>query len=245
MICTVLKTKEYPPEEYLHFHPEEIANTEVKKSFFKELIDNLVHMPSTMKQLAVVQFFTWFAFFSMWVFTTPSVASHVFDIAEGDTTSASYNNAANWVGILFGVYNAVSAVYALLLPKLLKVIKRKNLHAFSLSMGGVGLISLLFIDNQYVLILPMIGIGLAWGSALAIPYAILSGSIPASNIGVYMGIFNFTITAPQILNGIFGGLIVKYLFNEDPVYALVMAGAFLLLGALASIYIVKDTKVSI
>jgi maltose/moltooligosaccharide transporter len=241
VLWTVFRTKEFPPKEYNSFHAEEIEKEkgEKKKGGIAEVFYNLVHMPKTMKQLAVVQFFSWYALFSMWVFTTPAVAANVFHIKAGDTSSAEYNNAANWVGILFGVYNAVSAVYALLLPKILEKISRKKMHAFSLIMGGLGLISLLFIQNQYLLILPMIGIGLAWGSALAIPYAILSSSIPATKVGVYMGIFNFTITIPQILNGIVGGLIVKHVFNNQPIYALVMAGIFLFLSA-GSVFFVQD-----
>ena len=241
VLWTVFRTKEFPPEEYDSFHAEEIEKEkgEEKKSGVAEVFYNLVHMPKTMKQLAVVQFFSWYALFSMWVFTTPAIAAHVFHIKAGDTSSADYNNAANWVDILFGVYNAVSAVYALLLPKILTKVSRKKMHAFALVMGGLGLISLLFIQNQYLLILPMIGIGLAWGSVLAIPYAILSSSIPATKVGVYMGIFNFTITIPQILNGVVGGLIVKHLFNDQPIYALVMAGVFLFLSA-GSVFFVQD-----
>ena len=241
VLWTVFRTKEFPPEEYDSFHADEIEKEkgEEKKSGVAEVFYNLVHMPKTMKQLAVVQFFSWYALFSMWVFTTPAIAAHVFHIKAGDTSSADYNNAANWVDILFGVYNAVSAVYALLLPKILTKVSRKKMHAFALVMGGLGLISLLFIQNQYLLILPMVGIGLAWGSVLAIPYAILSSSIPATKVGVYMGIFNFTITIPQILNGVVGGLIVKHLFNDQPIYALVMAGVFLFLSA-GSVFFVHD-----
>jgi maltose/moltooligosaccharide transporter len=160
-------------------------------------------------------------------------------LKTGDTSSAGYNNAANWVDILFAVYNGVSAIYALVLPHILKKISRKKMHAFALIMGGFGLVSLLFIQNQYLLIIPMVGIGLAWGSALAIPYAILSSSIPPAKTGVYMGIFNFTITIPQILNGIIGGLLVKHVFHNDPIYALVMAGVFLFISA-ATVFQVQD-----
>jgi len=167
------------------------------------------------------------------------MAAHVFHVKAGDTSSAAYNDAANWVDILFSIYNGVSAIYALLLPQILKKVSRKKVHAFSLVMGGLGLASLFLIHDKYLLILPMIGIGLAWGSALAIPYAILSSSIPATKTGVYMGIFNFTITVPQILNGIIGGLLVKHVFHNDPIYALVMAGAFLFISA-ATVFQVED-----
>jgi maltose/moltooligosaccharide transporter len=233
VLWSVFKTKEFNPKEYASFYPDEIENSkeQQKQGLFRQLFSNLMHMPETMKQLAVVQFFTWYALFSMWVFTTPAIADHVFHIKSGDTSSEGYNNAANWVNILFTVYNGVSAVYALLLPRIMDKVGRKKTHAFSLIAGGLSLISLLFITNKYLLMLPMVGIGLAWGSALAIPYAILSGTIPKTRTGVYMGIFNFTITIPQILNGIIGSLIVKHLFNEHAIYALVMAGVFLFIAA--------------
>jgi maltose/moltooligosaccharide transporter len=241
ILWTVIRTKEYPPEEYAKFYHEE---TEVKKkrSGFAEIMSDLANMPKTMKQLGVVQFFSWFALFSMWVFTTPAIAAHVYHLKATDTSSVTYNNAGNWVGVLFGIYNAVSAVYALYLPRIVRITKsRIKTHSFSLTMGGLGLISIFFIQNQYLLILPMIGIGLAWGSILAMPYAILSSSIPAKKMGVYMGIFNFFITGPQIVNGVFGGPIVKYIFNDQAVYALIMAGVFMLLGAI-SVLFVQDGK---
>jgi maltose/moltooligosaccharide transporter len=129
-----------------------------------------------------------------------------------------------------------------MLPKILSKVRRRKIHAVALVVGGISLISLLLIHNQYLLILPMVGIGIAWGSALAIPYAILSGCLPASRIGVYMGIFNFTITIPQILNGIFGGLIVKYFFGNKPIYALVMAGVFLFFAALSVFNILDEAE---
>ncbi len=229
ILWTVIRTKEYPPEEYAKFHEEEVEVKE-KKSGIAEIFSDLGHMPKTMKQLGIVQFFSWFALFSMWVYTTPAIADHVYHIKAGDTSSEAYNNAGNWVGVLFGIYNVVSAIYALLLPKIVLKSSRKKTHAFSLTMGGLGLISIFFIQNDYLLILPMIGIGLAWGSILAMPYAILSSSIPARKIGVYMGIFNFFITFPQIVNGISGKFLMKYVFSDHAIYGLIMAGMFMFLG---------------
>ncbi|HTD99590.1 MAG TPA: MFS transporter [Mucilaginibacter sp.] len=245
ILWTVIKTKEYPPEEYAKFHEPEPKVEGKKKSGIAEIMSDLVNMPKTMKQLGVVQFFSWFALFSMWVFTTPAIVDHVYHIKAGDTSSVEYNNAGNWVGVLFGIYNAVSAIYALLLPRIVRYTSRKKTHAFSLTMGGIGLISIFFIKNDYLLILPMIGIGLAWGSILAMPYAILSSSIPATKIGVYMGIFNFFITFPQIVNGIIGGPIVKYFYNGHAIYALVMAGVFMFMGAIAVLYVQDGHKIQI
>jgi maltose/moltooligosaccharide transporter len=189
-------------------------------------------MPATMLQLGIVQFFSWFALFSMWVFSTPAIATHVYGLAQSDTKSEAYQHAANWVSFNFGIYNGVSAVYALLLPAIAFRFGRKTTHALSLTAGGLGLISIYFIHDPSLLVLSMIGIGIAWASILAMPYAILGGAIPAHKMGLYMGIFNFFITLPQIVNGIIGGPLVKYLYASQAIYALVMAGVFLLLGAL-------------
>jgi len=240
ILWTVIRTKEYSPEEYAKFHKEDDAHEE-EKGGLTEIFSDLANMPKTMIQLGIVQFFSWFALFSMWVFTTPAIADHVYHLKAGDTSSLAYNQAGNWVGVLFGIYNAVSAVYALLLPKIVRKISRKKTHAFSLALGGISLISIFFIQNDYLLILPMVGIGLAWGSILAMPYAILSSSIPAKKIGVYMGIFNFFITLPQIVNGVIGGPIVKYCYNNHAIYALVMAGVFMILAAISSLF-VRDGK---
>jgi maltose/moltooligosaccharide transporter len=199
-------------------------------------------MPLTMKQLGVVQFFSWFALFSMWVFTTPAVAQHIYKVMPGDTTSAQFADAANWVAFLFGIYNGISAVYALILPWIADKTSRKIAHAFSLVCGGVGLLSIYFITNPDHLIFSMIGIGLAWGSILSMPYAILSSSIPARKMGVYMGIFNFFITMPQIVNGFFGGMIVKQFYNGEAIYAIVMAGIFMILGAISVLYIQNNKE---
>jgi maltose/moltooligosaccharide transporter len=244
ILWTVIKTKEYPPAEYATFHEEEVEVKEKKSGIF-EIFSDLVNMPKAMKQLGVVQFFSWFALFSMWVYTTPAIADHVYHIKPGDTSSEAYNNAGNWVGVLFGVYNVVSAIYALLLPSIVRKTSRKKTHAFSLTMGGLGLISIFFIHNEYLLILSMVGIGLAWGSILAMPYAILSSSIPARKIGVYMGIFNFFITFPQIVNGISGKLLVKYVFNGHAIYGLVMAGMFMILAAISVLFVQDGKKIQI
>jgi maltose/moltooligosaccharide transporter len=245
ILWTVIKTKEYPPEEYAKFHEEETEAEKVKRGGIAEIIHDLANMPKTMKQLGVVQFFSWFALFSMWVFTTPAIVDHVYHIKAGDTSSVAYNNAGNWVGVLFGIYNAVSAVYALMLPRIVRKTSRKKTPAFSLAMGGLGLVSIFFIKSDYWLILPMIGIGLAWGSILAMPYAILSSSIPARKIGVYMGIFNFFITFPQIVNGVIGGPIVKYFYNGHAIYALVMAGVFMFLAAISVLFVQDGKKIQI
>lgn len=233
ILWTVVTTTEYSPEELEEFDSEELENevVEEEKPSLIHIFRDFASMPETMKQLGLVQFFSWFALFSMWVFTTPAIAEHVFGVAKGDTSSPLFQEAGNWVGVIFGVYNAVSAVFAFFLPKIAASMGRKKTHAVSLILGGLGLISIYFIQDKYWLLLSMVGIGIAWASILAMPYAILAGSIPAKKMGVYMGIFNFFITFPQIVNGIIGGPIVKHLYGGQAIWALVTAGVFMLLGA--------------
>jgi maltose/moltooligosaccharide transporter len=222
----VITTREFPPDnEYLKEEKEK------GKSGLSQILADFAKMPKTMKQLGVVQFFSWFALFSMWVFSTPAIATHVYGLPSDDHSSLAYNEAGNWVGIIFGVYNGVSAIYALLLPFIASKIGRKLTHSISLTAGGIGLISIYFIHDYHLLILSMVGVGIAWASILAMPYAILGGAIPAHKMGIYMGVFNFFITLPQIVNGIIGGPIVKYFYNSQAIYSIVMAGVFLLLAA--------------
>ncbi|MBT8375482.1 MAG: MFS transporter, partial [Winogradskyella sp.] len=161
-----------------------------------------------------------------------AIASHIYGLEISDTSSKGFQDAGDWVGILFGVYNAVSAVYAFFLPAIAKKIGRKKTHAYSLIIGGIGLISIFFMPDKNWLIVSMVGVGIAWASILAMPYAILAGSIPARKMGVYMGIFNFFIVLPQILNALIGGPMVKYLYDDKPVMALIVSGVSFVIAAL-------------
>ncbi|MCX2450711.1 MFS transporter [Pedobacter sp. PLR] len=239
ILWTVITTKEYPPEEMERYH-DGAAEEETKG--IMSIFSDFSKMPLTMRQLGLVQFFSWFALFSMWVFTTPAIAQHIYKVAPGDTSSVQFADAGNWVGILFGIYNGVSAIYALLLPAIARATSRKIAHAFSLTAGGLGLLSIYFITDPQHLIYSMIGVGLAWGSILSMPYAILSSSIPARKMGVYMGIFNFFITMPQIINGFFGGMIVDKFYDGKAIYAIVLAGIFMILGAISVLYIQSNQE---
>lgn len=235
VLVTVLFSKEYPPAEYEKYH----GPPEVKKhsSGLAEIINDFIRMPKTMKQLGIVQFFSWFALFSMWVFTTDAVATHVYGLTGNYSRSVEYNQAGNKVSSAFGMYNFVAMIYALLLPVIAKAIGRKATHALSLIAGGVGLISVYFITDPNALNWSMIGVGLAWASILSMPYVILSGSIPAGKLGIYMGIFNFFITLPQIVNGLFGGWIVKHIYGGKPIYAIVLAGILLICAAVSVLFV--------
>ncbi len=239
ILWTVITTKEYPPDK---FHSDDPDKGEAKKGIM-QIFTDFAGMPRTMKQLGLVQFFSWFALFSMWVFTTPAIASHVYGLPIDDKESVTYQDAGNWVGIIFGVYNGVSAIYALLLPAIAFRLGRKTTHAISLVAGGIGLISIYFIHDPNLLILSMVGVGIAWASILAMPYAILAGSIPPRKMGIYMGVFNFFITLPQIVNGVIGGPVVKYVYGSHAIYSLVMAGVFLLIAAFCVRFVTDEDDV--
>jgi maltose/moltooligosaccharide transporter len=234
ILITVFFSKEYPPAQYEKYHgkPQQAA-----KHGLSEIFADFGRMPKTMKQLGLVQFFTWFALFSMWVFTTDAVATHVYGLSGDYAKSVAYNDAGNKVSSAFGVYNFVAMIYALFLPFVAKYIGRKFTHAVSLIAGGLGLISIYFIKDPAMLKFSMIGVGLAWASILAMPYVILSSSIPPGKLGIYMGIFNFFITLPQIINGFLGGWIVKHLYGGQPIYAIVLAGVFMICAAISVIYV--------
>jgi maltose/moltooligosaccharide transporter len=243
ILWTIFKTKEYPPEEYEKYHGK--STSDESRKGLSSIFSDFAKMPRTMKQLGLVQFFSWFALFGMWVFTTDSIATHIFGLPVTDKSSEMYREAQKWTGIIFGVYNGVSAIYALLLPTIARWLGRKKTHAISLTIGGLGLISIFFAPNVQFLIISMIGVGIAWASILAMPYVILASSIPAGKMGIYMGIFNFFITIPQILNGIVGGPIVKHLYSNQPVYALVIAGIFMLCAAVSVIYVYDPVSINI
>lgn len=203
-----------------------------------EVVDDLFAMPKVMRSLAVVQFFTWFALFSMWIYTTSAVTS--FHYGVSDTASRAYNEGADWVGVLFAIYSGVAAVAALALPSLAAAVGRTVAHAISLALGGIGLISFLFIRDPHLLWIAMIGVGVAWASILSAPYSILSGAISLRKMGVYMGIFNIFIVVPQLLAATLLGAIVKGLLGGQPIYALAVGGGSFLIAAVLSL-LVNDT----
>jgi maltose/moltooligosaccharide transporter len=207
------------------------------KNGLVEIISDMMNMPKTMGQLAVVQFFSWFALFAMWIYTTAAVTSHVY--GTNDTSSELYNQGANWVGVLFGIYNGFAALVAFGLPYLAKKTSRKMTHSMALVFGGIGLISFYFIKDPDLLLIPMIGIGIAWASILSMPYAILTGSLPAEKMGTYMGIFNFFIVIPQILAASILGFMMHRFFNSESIWALVAGGISMMIAA-ASVLLVQD-----
>jgi maltose/moltooligosaccharide transporter len=231
ILYTIATTKEYSPTELASF-TDHTADEHHGNSNF---ISDVKNMPKTMRQLGLVQFFSWFGLFLMWVYTGSAIAQHIYGLPQEDHSSEAFNDAGNWVGIIFGVYNAVSAVFAFyFLPKLANKFGRKNTHAISLIIGALGFFSMYLAPNKEFLIVSMVGIGIAWASILAMPYAILGGAIPPAKMGIYMGIFNMFITIPQIVSAISGGFLLKYVFGDKAILAIVAAGVCFLIAALAT-----------
>jgi maltose/moltooligosaccharide transporter len=206
-----------------------------KKNGLVEVVNDLYGMPETMKQLAVVQFFTWFALFAMWIYATPGLAQNIANTT--DTSSPAYNEIGNWVGVLFGFYNGFSAVFAFLLPVLAKKTSRPTTHLICLVAGGLGLISFFLFKDKYLLIISMAGIGVAWSSILSMPYSMLTASLPSNKMGVYMGIFNFFIVIPQILAATLLGFFTKHLFNGNAIYTIVLGGCLMIVAAILTLRI--------
>lgn len=243
VLWTIIKTKEYSPEELAAFSNKEnkpVAE-EKKRNGFMEIMHDIVHMPKIMVQLGVCQFFSWFALFSMWVYSTPAIAEHIYGVT--DPSSAGYATAGDKVGELFGIYNFVAMLFALMLIPIAKRLGKKITHATCLILGGLGMASLYFFPTTDLMILSMIGVGIAWASILAMPYAILSDCLPAEKMGTYMGIFNFFITVPQITNGLIHGWIVGHVYGGHAIWTLLTGGIFLVFAAVA-VTLVKEKHVA-
>jgi maltose/moltooligosaccharide transporter len=210
---------------------------------FTIIMTDLLNMPTTMKKLVWVQFFSWFALFSMWIYTTQAVTQYIFHTT--DTKSKLYNDAADWIPVLFTVYNGVAAAVAFLLPIIAKKVGIKTTHLLALCAGGVGLISFYFIGDKNMLILPMVGVGIAWASILSMPYAMLSGSLPAEKMGYYMGVFNFFVVIPQIVAATILGFVIKQFFHSDPIYALIIGGISMILAGFLTLRVNSTSKIEI
>jgi maltose/moltooligosaccharide transporter len=238
VMWTVFTTKEFPPDDMKTWEQEKLQRKGLFHGF-KEIISGIGTMPKTMLQLAIVQFFTWLAFFAMWIYTTSGIAANAYGAT--DTTSKAFQDAGDWVGIMFMVYNGVSAIAAFLLPLLAAKISRRYTHMICLIIGGIGLISLFFIQDRWMLLLPMICVGLAWASTLTMPYAILAGALPSNKMGFYMGVFNFFVVIPQIVAAAILGFFVKEVFDGESIYALVVGGISMVIAGFLN-FVVKDNN---
>jgi maltose/moltooligosaccharide transporter len=241
ILYTILTTDEYPPDDLEEFQ-REISQKKGFFSGFGEILKNIIEMPTVMKQLGIVQFFSWFAFFTMWSFATPAITEHIFGAT--DTTSIEYNNAADSVGSYLGTYGLVSMFYALILAFIASKIKinRRLLHMVSLIAGGLGFILIYFISEPWMLHICFSLVGVAWASILSMPYAMLSSSVEAKKMGVYMGIFNMFIVIPQIIAALGGvNFLYKILFGEAVINTMLLAGTLLILAGFSNL-LITDRK---
>ena len=227
VLVTSFKTKEYPPEEFARYNDLK-PEPEGPRPGFMTLMRNI---PQAMVRLGVTQFFSWAALFLMWTYLKPAITGVVTDHATGEILSAGATQ--TWVGVLNGTYPIPACIAALFLGRIAARWGNRPVYAACLLLGAAGFAGLCLLHNQYALMIPMVGIGIAWAGILAMPYAILSRAVEPRHMGVYMGIFNFTITIPQIVIGLTGGAIVKYCFASNAVWMLALAGLFMLLAALS------------
>lgn len=235
VIWTSMRTKEYPPKEYALYNNISEEDAAQKTSF----LQLLKQTPTTMLQLAVTQFFSWFSLFLMWVYTTNGIAQNIWNTT--DPKSAEFNEAGNWTGVIFAAYSVFAALYSLVLTRISDKFGRKNTYALSLIAGGIGLLSMIFIKDKNLLFLSMIGVGIAWAAILAMPYAILSSALPAKQTGVYMGIFNATITIPQIVAGLLGGVALTAL-GGNAINVIGLAGASMAVAGILAKIVIKSNN---
>lgn len=238
VLWTVITTREYPPEDLEEWQRRKQQPGRVG-SMFREIGRAIREMPTTMKQLAVVQTFTWLGLFSMWLFFVPATARHVFGAV--DPASELYTRGIEWGGFVFAFYSITCFLVAFALPAFARVTSRKTVHAAALTLGGLSLLSVYLIQDPYVLILTMVGVGIAWASILSMPYAILSSALPPARMGVYMGVFNAFIVIPEIIAALGFGPAIRLLFGAGnpnaPLYVVMFGGVSLLIAAAAVAFV--------
>jgi maltose/moltooligosaccharide transporter len=243
VLWTVATTTEFPPEDMAAFERAKRGQFGLK-ALFGEIAHSVREMPATMRQLAVVQLLTWLGLFCMWLFFVPATARHVFGAT--DPQSELYARGMEWGGFTFAFYSITCFVVALALPKIAARTSRKTVHAAALVCGGVGLLSMYFIHDKYMLLLSMVGVGIAWASILSMPYAILSTALPPNRMGVYMGIFNFFIVIPEIVASLGFGPLTRALFGENnpeaPLYTVMLGGVSLLAASVCVAFVRDDER---
>jgi maltose/moltooligosaccharide transporter len=232
MLYTIFTTKEYPPEYY------EDESEEDSMGYFEGLRHAFNNMPKAFVKLAPVQFFTWLGLFLMWFYLTTTIAVHVF--GGTDPNSEAYAEGVAWANICFGYYSLVTFLFALVMPRLAKMFGNVRLHFLCLVAGGIGLISIGGVHDQYVLLLSMTGVGIAWASIVSMPYAMIAKDIPAKQMGIFMGLFNFFIVIPEIIAALGFGWVMSELLNNNRLSAVMLAGGFLILAALMTLTLKEE-----
>lgn len=241
VLYTVLKTKEYPPKDIEAFKAKQKAEGGFENGV-KEIFSSIFNMPKRMKQLALVQFFTWPGLFLMWFYLTTAICRDV--LGAEDTQSALYAEGLEWGNLCFGFYSLITFLFAFAIPPIANKIGQKQTHALCLIMGALGLMSIGLIHDKYMLLLSMTGVGIAWTSILSMPYAMLAPSLPPEKMGIYMGIFNFFIVLPEIIASLFFGWVMSELLDNSRISALFVGGALFILAALltARVDLSKETE---
>ena len=237
VLYTVLNSKEYPPAD-IGFKEKVKESNKGFGGGIKEIFEAITHMPKRMKILSLVQFFTWPGLFLMWFFYNTAVARNVFHaVNEADPL---YGQGTNFGGLTLSFYNVITFLFAFILPTIAKKLGRKLTHSICLSCGAIGLISVAFVENKYMLYGCMTGVGIAWASILSMPYAMLSGVLPENKIGVYMGIFNFFIVLPEIIASLGFGWIMKNVLHNDRLAAVQIGGVLMIIAALLCYFLIKE-----
>jgi maltose/moltooligosaccharide transporter len=241
VLWTVITTDEFPPEDMEAFRRQKAEKHGVG-AMAAEVMQAIRDMPATMKQLAVVQLFTWLGLFCMWIFFVPATARHVFGAV--DVKSDLYEKGAAWGGTVFAFYSITCFLVALILPRLAAATSRKAVHTGALLCGALGLLSVWLIHEPNMLILSMIGVGIAWASILSMPYAMLSSALPVERMGVYMGVFNFFIVLPEICAALFFGPLTRFFFGADnprtPLYVVMLGGICMIVAAVCVQFVQDD-----
>ena len=239
VLYTVFTSSEYPPTTI----PLKDKKKEANKGFgagIKEINHAIFHMPKRMKQLAVVQFFTWPGLFLMWFYYNAAVARNIFHAQN--TSDPNYIKGTNFGNLTLTFYSIISLLFALMLPLIAKKLGRKLTHSICLFMGAAGLMSVGLVSQPYQLFFCMAGVGVAWSSILSMPYAMLAGSLPAGKLGIYMGIFNFFIVLPEIIASLFFGWIMEHLLNNNRILAVQLGGVMMILAAIICYFLVTEKK---
>lgn len=238
VLYTIATTPERPPEDLQAFHRMKQESSGLGHAF-RAIFQGIASMPRPMRQLAVVQFFTWLALFCMWIYFVPAVAKRVFGGAPG---TPEYLRGQEWGGVCFSVYNGTAFVFSFVLLALVKSFGARSIHRVCLASGGFGLILAVLVQQQYLLLLSMLLVGIAWASILSMPYAMLSNSIPAARMGFYMGVFNFFIVLPQILASAGLGSLMKTVLGGNPMNAVLLGGCSMLLAGVCVTFVSKDVE---
>jgi maltose/moltooligosaccharide transporter len=242
VLWTICTTREYPPEDMAAFRKRKTERHTLAQAL-GEIASAIAEMPKTMRQLASVQLMTWLGLFCMWLYFPVAVAHNVFGAAS--EKAPAYTSGVEWAGICFGLYSAVCFAFSFFLPRLARAVGRKTAHSLCLTAGGLGLLAVVIMHNPYLLLLSMVGVGIAWASILSMPYSILAGSIPPERTGVYMGIFNFFIVLPEIIASVAFGWVMNHLLHNNRLWAVTAGGFFLLVAAVLTQFVTDNEAGSV